>query len=131
MKKTFTLFLCLCLALSLALAEDDDLMIEEIVENVDLDAPVYGDVSWNFPLSLEDINPQYVRLANKHYLLDSKYVPDNLVKVPRQPKSGGISWVSWPEGGHRLQEEAAQALCEMNAAMREVDGFRTMYLKSA
>ncbi len=131
MKKTFALLLCICLTASFALAEDDDLMIEEIIENVDLDAPVYGDVAWNFPLALEDIHPEYIQLANKHYLLDSKYVPDNLVKVPRQPKNGGISWVSWPEGGHRLQEVAAQALCEMNAAMREVDGFRTMYLKSA
>ena len=30
-----------------------------------------------------------------------------------------------------LQDAASQALCEMNAVMREIDGFRTMYLKSA
>ena len=132
MKKLLVLCVFLCLLSSVSVAEEEgDLIIEEIIEDVDLDAPTDGEVSWDFPLALEDINPEYVRLANKHYLLDSKYVPDNLVKVPRQAKSGGISWVSWPEGGHRLQEVAAQALCDMNAAMREIDGFRTMYLKSA
>ena len=135
MKKLFPALLACSLLLSPFSApaeeEDGDLLIEEIVENVDLDAPVYGDVSWGFPVALEDMNPDFIRLANKHYLLDEKYVPDGLVKVPRQAKSGGISWVSWPEGGHRLLEDAAAALCEMNAAMREIDGFRTMYLKSA
>ena len=61
------LVLCLLLVFSFALAEEeDDLIIEEIIENVDLDAPGDGSVSWDFPLPLEDIDPEYVRLANKH-----------------------------------------------------------------
>ena len=133
MKRFISIMLCFLLLPFAACGEteEDDLIIEEIIEDVNLDAPAYGEVEWNFPVALEDMNPEYIRLSNKHYLLDSKFVPDHLVKVPRQPSKGGISWVSWPEGGHRLQEVASQALCEMNTAMREVDGFRTMYLKSA
>ncbi len=127
--------LCLSLFLFLPLLsfaeEDEDLVIEEIVEEVDLDAVDYGGVEWIFPLSLEEINPEYVRLANKHYLLDSEYVPDDLVKVPSKPKNGGIYWAVQPKGGQLLREECAAALCEMNAAMREEEGFRAMYLKSA
>ena len=122
------------LSLSSADEESDDFSIEEIVEDVDLDAAVYGNVSWSFPVALEDMNPEYIILANKHYLLDKSYVPDDLVKVPKDPAKGGIKWaVSGSDGklkGQHLRAECAQALCDMNAAMREQDGFRTMYLKS-
>ena len=115
--------------------ESDDFSIGEIIEDVDLDAAVYDSVPWSFPVALEDMNPEYIILANKHYLLDKSYVPDDLVKVPKDPAKGGIKWaVSGSDGklkGQYLRAECAQALCEMNAAMMEQDGFRTMYLKSA
>ena len=128
-------FSCASLLPAPSIAEESgDFSIEEIVEEVDLDALAYDDVYWSFPVALEDMNPEYIILANKHYLLDKSYVPEDLVKVPRDPAKGGIKWaVSGSDGklkGQYLREECAQALCDMNAAMREQDGFRTMYLKS-
>ena len=90
-----------------------------------------GAPRWDFPVALGDMNPEYIRLANKHYLLPEDYVPDDLVKVPKDPKKGGIKWKSAPSEGHQLQAECAEALCAMNAVMREIDGFQDMYLKSA
>ena len=139
MKKRFlslllVLTLPVCLLAAAAEEEEDDLLIEEIVENVDLDAVTYGEVEWTFPIPLEDMNPEYIRLANKHYLLESDYVPDDLVKVPSKPKSGGIYWAVQPKGGQLLRAECAQALCDLNAAIREeaeANGYRALYLKSA
>ena len=106
--------------------EIDIFDLEEMSETVAASDPL-----WEFPVALEDMNPEYIRLANKHYLLPEKYVPDNLVKVPKDPKKGGIKWKSAPSEGHQLQAECAEALCAMNAVMREIDGFQDMYLKSA
>ncbi len=106
-------------------------------EEIDIDEllKIEEDLLWSFPVALEEMNPEYIVLANKHYLLDKDYVPADLVKVPKDPAKGGIKWAgSSSDGkltGWYLREECAQALCEMNAAMREVQGFRTMYLKSA
>ncbi len=108
--------------------EEEEIDIEDLdalPETVDI-----GDPLWNFPVALEDLNPEYIRLANKHYLLPEDYVPE-LVKVPKDPKKGGIKWKSAPSEGHQLQAECAEALCAMNAVMREIDGFQDMYLKSA
>lgn len=112
-----------------ALAEEE-LAVTEIVETVDLDQPAATD-GWSFPVALEDMNPEYIVLANKHYLLSEDYVPRDLVKVPKDPKKGGIKWKSAPKEGHQLRKDCAEALCAMNAAMREIDGFQEMYLKSA
>ena len=106
--------------------EIDIFDLEEMSETV-----AVGDPLWDFPVALEDMNPEFIRLANKHYLLPENYVPDNLVKVPKDPKKGGIKWKSAPSEGHQLQAECAEALCAMNAVMREIDGFQDMYLKSA
>ena len=106
--------------------EIDIFDLEEMSETAAANDPL-----WDFPVALEDMNPEFIRLANKHYLLPEKYVPDNLVKVPKDPKKGGIKWKSAPSEGHQLQAECAEALCAMNAVMREIDGFQDMYLKSA
>ena len=102
--------------------------VEEI-EIEDIETP------WLFPVALKDLNPEYIRLANKHYLLEKDYVPEDLVKVPKNPEEGGIKWAVTPSDGKLkgmyLREECARALCEMNAAMRQQEGFRVMYLKSA
>ena len=129
--------LCLFLLLPCpapAEAEEDDLIIEEIIEESGPDAPVYGEAEWTFPVALEDLDPGLIRLANKHYLLPSDYVPENLVKVPSKPSKGGIYWAVQPKEGQLLRKEAADALCEMNAAIREEakeNGYRALYLKSA
>ena len=64
------------------------------------------------------MNPEYIRLSNKHYLLSESYIPD-LEKVPTLAK-GGIKWrgKDTPKEGHRLQPAAVQALCDMNAEIR-------------
>ena len=104
--------------------EEADIEIEDLLQ-------IEQDLLWTFPVKLEDMNPEYIRVVNKHYTLPEDYVPDNLVKVPKSPENGGIYWKSAPDGGHKLQEACADALCRMNADMREIDGFQDMYLKSA
>ena len=89
---------------------------------------------WSFPVALDDMNPEYIILANKHYLLDKKYAPKDLVKVPGKPDKGGIYWAVRPKEGQRLRQECADALCAMNRAIMDeapANGYRPLYLKSA
>ncbi len=117
-----------------ARAEDGDLLIEEIVEDVDLDAVVYGDVEWTFPIALEEMEPDFVRLANKHYLLEKDFVAEPLVTV-RQRKAdkngentnGGLLKASGSK--MQLQEACYEALVSMCEAAR-AEG-HLLYLKSA
>lgn len=133
MKKICCFLLALALllpAVSLAELDEEELELEE--EEVDLEAPA-GEAVWDFPIALEDMNPEYIVLANKHYLLDKKYVPDDLVKVPGI-KDGGIKWAVKPKGGMKLRKECSEALCAMNQAIRDEapeEGYRDLYLKSA
>ena len=131
-------FLCLLLTLVLALpafglAELDEEELE--FEEFDPDAGIpSAEAVWNFPVALEDMNPEYIILANKHYLLDKKYVPADLVKVPSKPDKGGIAWAVRPKDGQRLRQVCADALCEMNRAIMDDApeyGYRKLYLKSA
>ena len=141
MKKRLTgalLALLLLFAASVPGTAEDGFAEEEIdIEDLESfpEAADIGDPLWDFPVALEDMNPEYIVLANKHYLLPEDYVPADLVKVPKDPKKGGIKWAgSGQDGklkGWYLREECSKALCEMNAVMREIDGFQTMYLKSA
>ena len=135
MKKFFCSLLCLMLLLSAcpAFCEDSegDLSVDEIVESVDLDTPAAGE--WNFPVALEDMNPDFVRLANKHYLLDKDYYAKPLVKVKAlklkngENSNGGIRKASG--GTMQLQEDCYQALVALSDAAR-ADGYN-LYLKSA
>lgn len=135
MKRGFCLLLALAMMGCLPFAaaegeEEDDLLIEEIIEDIDLDAIEYGDVEWDFALSLEEMDPEYIRLANKHYLLDEKYVPE-MVKVPKNLDKGGLNYAVTPSGGWwYLQEACAEALHQMAADMAEDIG-KKIYLKSA
>jgi len=135
--KTLPFFLALALLLlpfPAPAEEEDDLMIEEIVEDVDLDAQTYGDVEWTFPVALEDMEPDFVRLANKHYLLDKSYVPEPLVSA-KQRKAGkgdentnnGVLKASGSK--MQLQEACYEALVAMSEGAR-ADGYN-LYLKSA
>ena len=132
MKRLLCAVLALMLLIPAALA-DGDLEIEEILEIIDLDATVYGDAVWDFPVALEDMEPDFVVLANKHYLLDSKFVCKPLVKIKSMSlnkdgskKSGDMYVVS---KGMELNETCAQALIAMADGARE-DGYN-LYLKSA
>ena len=132
MRRLLCAVLALMLLIPAALA-DGDLEIEEILEIIDLDATVYGDAVWDFPVALEDMEPDFVVLANKHYLLDSKFVCKPLVKIKSMSlnkdgskKNGDMYVVS---KGMELNETCAQALTAMADGARE-DGYN-LYLKSA
>ena len=132
MKRLICALFAVMLLVPAALA-DGDLSIEEIVEVIDLDATVYGDTVWDFPVALEDMEPDFVVLANKHYLLDSKFVCKPLVKIKSMSlnkdgskKSGDMYVVS---KGMELNETCAQALIAMADGAR-ADGYN-LYLKSA
>ena len=131
LKRTAVLLLAMLTILPSALSEEDsDLEIEEIVEYVDLDAVSYEGVEWTFPVALEDMRPDYVRLANKHYLLDKDYVTEPLVTVKKRNgdgSNGGLLKAS--DSKMQLQETCIQALHEMSEAAL-ADGYR-LYLKSA
>ncbi len=112
---------------------EEDVSITEVMQEIDLDAPVYGDVAWTFPVALEDMQPEYVVLANKHYLLDSKFVVNPLKKIKSlslnkdgSKKSGDMYVVS---KGMELNETCADALIALSDAAR-ADGYK-LYLKSA
>ena len=141
MKKGISLILILLLVFTGAAAgatvTEEEIDLDDLLEIGEVEVEEIA--AWNFPLALEDMNPEYIVLANKHYLLDPDYVPEDLVLVPNNPAKGGI----WHQDagqdlggrlkGHHMREEAANALCEMNQvmrAMKETDGFQNMYLKS-
>ena len=135
MKKLLCAMLCIFL-LSAALpvlCEDpeEELSMDEIVEAVDLDAPEAGE--WTFPVALEDLDPDFVRLANKHYLLEKDYCAKPLVKVKAlklkngENTNGGVRKASG--GTMELQQDCYEALVALSDAARE-DGYN-LYLKSA
>ena len=112
---------------------EEELTLGDVIEEIDVDAPSYGNVAWNFPVALEDMKPEFVVLANKHYLLDSKFVCEPLVKIRSMSlnkdgskKSGDMYVVS---KGMQLNEECAQALIALSDGARE-EGYK-LYLKSA
>ncbi len=136
----FRAILCLLLMLFLlpvsGLAEEEE---EEILfsleDEVELEEiPGYGDVEWNFPLMLEQMDPDMIRLANKHVLLGSEFVPDPLVSMKSRKSNkagentnGGVNKASSSQ--MKLQETCAQALVEMFEAGLKED--IRLYLKSA
>ena len=135
MKKLICALLALCLLLPAAVFGEEDLEIVEVLEEIDLDAAAYGGVAWNFPIPLEDLQPEFLVLANNHYILDSKYVCKPLVKVRHlylnkdgSRKKGDM--YLYKEGATmKLNETCAKALVAMSDAARE-DG-QKLYLKSA
>lgn len=136
----FRAILCLLLMLFLlpvsGLAEEEE---EEILfsleDEVELEEiPGYGDVEWNFPLMLEQMDPDMIRLANKHVLLGSEFVPDPLVSMKSRKSNkagentnGGVNKASSSQ--MKLQETCAQALVELFEAGLKED--IRLYLKSA
>ena len=131
------ILLCACLLAGAAAAEEEDIDLEDLLD-IEI-TEIEEAVVWTFPVALEDMNPEYIQLVNNHYQLDESYVPDDLVKLIKDPDSGpskgGVRWDgSQSDGkyvGQYLREDCAQALYEMNAVMRSIDGFKVMYVKSA
>ena len=142
MKKIICLLLAMILLIPiLACAEDeDDLDIEEstedpeIVETAEEEETKPGEATWDFPVALEDMNPDFVVLANKHYLLPKGFYVKPLVKAKKLKlnKDGSVKTegVRFAVGSTmKLQEDCWKALIAMSDAARE-DGYN-LYLKSA
>jgi len=136
MKKVCCLLLAALLALLSAAFAEEELIIEEEIDGEETagEAAEDGEAVWDFPVALEDMDPAFVVLANKHYKLDEKFVPDPLVKMKERKKNkdgsnknGGVLFAKG--GTYKLQETCALALVEMSEAARD-DGIY-LYLKSA
>lgn len=134
-KRLLALLTALMLLSSCAMAEEDDISITEtagiVIEEVSLDDD--ADL-WFFPIALEDMNPEMIRLANKHVFLSSDFVPNPLVTMKARKANkdggnanGGVNKASTSE--MQLQQECAEHLVTMFEAALE-DGV-TLYLKSA
>lgn len=129
-KLTLLLMVLFCLLSCAALAEEDE---EFSLFDLALDEITYDDVLWDFPIDLYDMNPDFIRLANKHMLLEKGYVCEPLVTLKTRKvnsdgtTNGGVRKASSAE--MQLQEECAAALVEMCEAA-EAEGIR-LYLKSA
>ena len=145
MKKILCIVLSLFLLLparTLAELDEEELVIEETVEGEEgydtpemTDAPeVPAEAVWGFQVALEDMKPEFVILANKHYLLDKNFVCKPLKKIKGMKlakdkvtkKSGDMYVLS---KGMELNETCAEALIALADAARE-DGYN-LYLKSA
>ncbi len=139
------LFSMLLLLQACAMAEldEEELLLEEIVEGEEgydlppevTEAPAGpAEAAWGFPVALEDMKPEFVILANKHYLLDKSFVCKPLKKIKSMKlakdkvtkKSGDMYVLS---KGMELNETCADALIALADAARE-DGYN-MYLKRA
>ena len=145
MKKILCILFSILLILqgcALAELDEEELLIEETVEGdegYDLppettDEPAGpAEAVWSFPVALEDMKPEFVVLANKHYLLDKSFVCKPLKKIKsmklakdKTKKSGDMYVLS---KGMELNETCADALIALADAARE-DGYN-LYLKSA
>ena len=101
MKKLLCVFLCLVLALGCSGAFAQEIEIPE--------------VSWDFPVSLMDIQSPYAVLVNADNLLDKSFTPEPRVKVT------GIKRAT--SAAVYLEETAAEALKAMFEAARMVTEF--------
>ena len=131
----FLLALMLMLPILAAAEDEEELDIEETIDGEsEEDAAEPGEAVWDFPVALEDMNPDFVILANKHYLLEEGFYVKPLVKVRKLKlnKDGSVrtEGVRWAVGSQmKLQEDCYKALVAMSDAARE-DGYN-LYLKSA
>ena len=121
---------CALLALVLALLpclglgqEDTELSLGDLIIEEDVS---YDDVPWNFPSDISDMDPEFIRLANREILLPKDFVPDPLM-VMKNRNNGGVNKASSSE--MKLHETAGNALIEMFEAALTQD--ITLYLKSA
>ncbi len=121
-------------AFGLGEEEDEEVSFAD-VSGLDLEIEVsYDDVEWNFPVDLQDMEPDKIVLANKHMLLSKDFVSEPLVSIPtrKADKDGnntnnGVLKAS--SGKMQLQEDCAAALVAMCEAAREEGLY--LYLKSA
>jgi len=123
MKRLLCLLLCLAMLPAAAFAE----LIEED------EILAYGEAEWTFPVALEDMDPDLIRLANKHMFLPKNYSATPLVTVKARKvnsdgtTNGGVRKAS--SGEMKLQATCYAALANMFEAANS-EGVK-LYLKSA
>lgn len=131
MRHLLILLLALCLACPAFAEDEEDWFFLD--QEIDLGlGVVYNDVAWDFPIDITDMDPELIRLANKHMFLDKEYEPDDLVTMKKlklnkdgSNANGGVRQVDdvW-----KLHEDCAAALVALCDAARE-EGHE-LYLKS-
>lgn len=117
-----------------ALAEEDDFSFDDLGDLLIWDEEVlYDQVEWPFPIDLNDMDPDMIRLANQQMLLPKSFVPEPLVTIKTRKvnsdgtTNGGLRKASG--GTMQLQQDCADALVSMCEAA-ETDGIK-LYLKSS
>ena len=80
LQRALALTLALLLPLG-CLAEDDEEISIEDTAGIFLEEVTYDDVAWQFPIDLMALDPELIRLANKHILLSRDFVPEPLVTM--------------------------------------------------
>ena len=124
-KKQLSSALCAALLLGCvsmpALAEQDEEYDLSDIPGVIIEDPRIDPLEWNFALSLSDLDPELIKLANKECLLSSTYEPSSKTKMKLRAAPGA--------GTMYLQSECAEALAELFAGAEEA-GYK-LYLKSA
>ena len=124
-KKQLSAALCAALLLGgvsmPALAEENEEYDLSDIPGVIIEDPRIDPLEWNFALSLSDLDPELIKLANKECLLASTYEPSSKTKMKLRAAPGA--------GTMYLQSECAEALAELFAGAEEA-GYK-LYLKSA
>ena len=124
-KKQLSAALCAALLLGCvsmpALAEENEEYDLSDIPGVIIEDPRIDPLEWNFALSLSDLDPELIKLANKECLLSSTYEPSSKTKMKLRAAPGA--------GTMYLQSECAEALAELFAGAEEA-GYK-LYLKSA
>lgn len=124
-KKQLSAALCAALLLGCvsmpAQAEENEEYDLSDIPGVIIEDPRIDPLEWNFALSLSDLDPELVKLANKECLLSSTYEPSSKTKMKLRAAPGA--------GTMYLQSECAEALAELFAGAEEA-GYK-LYLKSA
>lgn len=93
-KKQLSAALCAALLLGCvsmpALAEENEEYDLSDIPGVIIEDPRIDPLEWNFALSLSDLDPELIKLANKECLLSSTYEPSSKTKMKlRVPPGAG------------------------------------------
>lgn len=118
MKRWLILLMCLGLMVPALAEEDEGYSLEDL--GIFLEEAGSDPFGWNFPLSISEIDPDLIILANKDMLLPSDYEPKNKTKMRLRTRESSTMY---------LEAECASALKELFEAA-EADGYK-LYLKSA
>ena len=129
MRRWLALALAMAMLIGCAAAEAPEESGELSIEEVGGE-----EAEWLFPVAIEDLDPAFLPLANKHYLLEKDYVCSPLVtmKAAKYNKDGSRksgNMLMAVSSKMKLNETCAEALTALSDGAR-ADGYK-LYLKSA